>query len=405
MTFIDARNLDAAAFLDSEIQPLADEVNFNAPPSAIFLTGATGFVAAYILAELIDRTNADIYALVRGADTVQGRARIQQNLESYHLWQPVMESRVVPVVGDLKLPLLGLTKTEFDRIAEVVDVIFHVGSKLSYVAPYEYLCAANVGGTQETLRLATRIKPKPYHFVSSLGILLDYNAPLGGQEDDELCADMCPEVGYFQTKYVSERVVRIARERGIPITIHRIGLIVGDSQQGYSNEDDFVARILIGCIQAGYGPDVQNAMDMTPVDYVARAIVYLAFQPESQGNVFHLLNPQPISWSDIMDTVVAAGYPICKLPFYDWVDAIERYEDPQTNPLHPLLPFFHIPIAGRMLGVSQTAYHALGTQATQAALRSSGIVCPPVDQALVNIFLKRFVDSGRLAPADMLARI
>ncbi len=392
-------NLDAEITLPSEIQPLPGTVDLAAPPKAIFITGVTGFVAAYILAELLEQTDAIIYALVRAEDEAQGMARIAKNLGSYLLWNEAHAARIVPVPGDLKLPLLGLSPQAFQNLAETVESIYHVGSKLSYVAPYEYLKAANVGGTQETLRLAVTGKAKPYHFVSSLGILMGFRVPVGGHEDDPLDVEKCPDVGYFQTKYVSEGVVRLARDRGIPVTIHRIGLIVGDSRNGCSNEDDFVARILIGCIQAGYGPDINNAMDMTPVDYIAKTVVFLSRQQQSLGHLFHLLNPTPITWGHIMDAVITVGYPIIKLPFQEWVEAIEENEDPTTNPLHPLLPFFHLSFAGRMLGVSSTAYHALGTQATLQALAPSGLTCAPVDDDLVRTFLTQFVSKGRLNPS------
>ncbi len=404
-------SLDQEATLAPEIQPYPGYVDLTTEPRRIFLTGATGFVAAYVLSELLEQTDATIYTLVRAGDTRQGLARIRRNMSYYLLWRGRYDKRVIPVLGDLKRPLLGLTPAEFIKLARTIDVIYHVGSKLSYLAPYEYLKATNVGGTQETLRLATQSKSKPYHFVSSLGILIGYKTPVsgvpaGGREDDALDAENCPDVGYFQSKYVAERVVRSARSRGIPTTIHRIGLIVGDSRNGCSNEDDFVARILIGSIQTGYAPDIHKAMDMTPVDYVARAIVYLSRQQESLGKVFHLLNPEPITWSSIMDTIIELGYPLEKLPFDAWVDAIEEHGDSACNPLRPLLPFLHLDVAARMFGVSDAAYHALGTTVTLRALEGSGIHCAPVNRALVQTYLQRFTDTGRLhlAPGLALAR-
>jgi thioester reductase-like protein len=403
MVYPTAADLDADGILPEEIQPHPEPVDFAKSPQNIFLTGATGFVAAYVLAELLETTDANVYALVRAEDAAQGLERIRKNLKHYWLWKDAYARRIIPVMGDLKLPLLGQTPAYFLQLAEIIDVIYHIGSKLSYIAPYEFLRPANVGGTQETLRLAVMSKPKPYHFVSSLGILMGFQVPVGGQEHDDLDAEKCPDVGYFQSKYVSERVVRVARDRGIPVTIHRIGLIVGDSVNGRSNEDDFVARILIGCIQAGYGPDIRNSMDMTPVDYVARAIVYLSRQPESNGKVFHLLNPRPITWSRIIDTCIHAGYAMQKLPFQEWIEAVEEHEDPTTNPLHPLLPFFHLNFAGRMLGVSETAYHALGTESTQRALAPSGLQCATVDEELVRTFMSQYVETGRLRSVDQAA--
>jgi thioester reductase-like protein len=398
-------DLDQEAILAPEIQPLPALADLTAEPHHIFLTGATGFVAAYVLAELLEQTDATIYALVRADDPRHGFERIRDNLSHYELWRKHYRQRLVPVPGDLKCPLLGIAPRAFAGLAQTVDVIYHIGSKLSYLAPYEYLKAANVGGTQETLRLAVQGKAKPYHFVSSLGILMDYKAPARGMEDDPLDAEKCPPVGYFQSKYVAERVVRIARDRGIPVTIHRIGLIVGDSLKGCSNQDDFVARILLGSIEVGCGPDIQSSMDMTPVDYAARAIVYLSRRQESLGKVFHLLNPQPITWGDIIDALIELGYPLKKLPFDAWVEAIEDRGNAATNPLQPLLPFFHLNFAARMFGVSAAAYHALGTEATLSALEGSGICCAPVDHALIRTYMQRFVELGRLRDAPVAAAV
>lgn len=106
-----------------------------------------------------------------------------------------------------------------------------------------------------------------------------------------------------------------------------------------------------------------------------------------------------------MEAVIELGYPLEKLPFAAWAGAVEKYGDPVRNPLHPLLPFLHLNIAARMFGVSDAAYHALGTQATQQALAASGIHCPPVNHALIRTYLQRFVEAGRLEHASAYARV
>lgn len=388
--------LDAKAILDPAITPAGRVIPLDMDTRAFFLTGATGFIGAYLLRELLETTSADAYALVRAPSPADALNRIRENLRRYQLWNEWMADRIIPVVGDLKNPLFGLTPTAFNELAAAVDVIYHCGSKLSYIAPYEYLDAANVGGTREALRLATTISTKPLHYISSLGILLDYKMPVGGAEEDELDEDKCPGVGYFQTKYVAERLVRMARDRGVPVTIHRIGLIVGDSRTGISNEDDFVARMIVGSIQAGYAPDVRANMDMTPVDYISKAMIYLSRQPESAGKVFHLLNPQPINWSGVFDLAAEIGYPSEKLPFSEWVEKMDVCADSSTNPLCPLLPFFHISFARRMMGVNGDDYMALRTDATQAALARSGITCATIDSRYMAIYLSHFVEHGRL---------
>jgi hypothetical protein len=128
-------------------------------------------------------------------------------------------------------------------------------------------------------------------------------------------------------------------------------------------------------------------------------MVYLARQPESVGKVFHLLNPVPIHWSDIFDMVIAQGYHVRKLPFNEWVETVEEKADPEKNVLYPLLPFFHITFARRMLGVAESHFSLLGTASTQQSLRGSGLACPKIDPTLIRTFLTQLAQTGRLETA------
>ncbi len=80
-------------------------LNYVTEPTKIFLTGATGFVGAFLLDELLRQTQADIYCLVRSTDAESGKQRLQNHLESYLLWNESFSDRIIPVVGDLSQPL------------------------------------------------------------------------------------------------------------------------------------------------------------------------------------------------------------------------------------------------------------------------------------------------------------
>src|ERR1700731_2356622 len=90
-------DLDADARVD--VVPAGDAVDPSAEPREIFLTGATGFVGAFVLRELLDHTRACIHCLVRAADEEEGRRRIETNLGSYGLSLEGLDQRVVPVPG------------------------------------------------------------------------------------------------------------------------------------------------------------------------------------------------------------------------------------------------------------------------------------------------------------------
>jgi acyl carrier protein len=160
-------NLKAEAVLDHTIYPKGVTYNPDVSPSAIFLTGATGFLGSFLLYELLQQTQADIYCLVRAETIDSGKKKILSSLKSYLLWDESFSQRIIPAIGDLSKPLLGLSKTLFQQLAGQVDVIYHNGALVNSTYPYSVLKASNVLGTQEVLRLASLVRVKPVHFTST----------------------------------------------------------------------------------------------------------------------------------------------------------------------------------------------------------------------------------------------
>lgn len=165
-----AIDLNSEAVLDSTIYPEYQLESFLTEPTAIFLTGATGFLGAFLLQELLLQTQADIYCLVRSTDSKLGKIRIQKNLESYGIWNEDLSPRIIPVLGDLSQPLLGLSSSAFQKMSSLIDVIYHNAAWINYVYPYSALKPTNVLGTQEILRLASRTKIKSVHYISTIAV-------------------------------------------------------------------------------------------------------------------------------------------------------------------------------------------------------------------------------------------
>ena len=152
---------------------------------------------------------------------------------------------------------------------------------------YTVLKPANVGGTHEVLRLAATGRPKAVHFVSTLGMLLSPAWPRDTVLDEQ-AAPPCEGLanGYEQSKWVADRLVARARERGIPAAIYRVGLLTGETRSGrFTKEADFFPSWLKGCIQLGAMPELATQTELVPVDYASRAIVQIArsHPAESRG--------------------------------------------------------------------------------------------------------------------------
>jgi amino acid adenylation domain-containing protein/thioester reductase-like protein len=396
-------DLKAEALLDPAI-PAVPPPLVARQPAHIFLTGATGFLGAFLLAELLQQTDAHVHALVRADTPTQGQQRLKQTLKNYQLWDERWHSHITPILGDLALPRLGLSPTDFERLAAQIDVIYHNGALVNFVQPYQMLKAANVLGTQEVLRLAGTTRLKPVHFISTLSIF----SPLAARgvatirEDQPLAHPEGLEGGYEQTKWVAERLINLAKERGIPVAVYRPGRITGHSQTGAGSTDDFFYRMLKGCIQLGSVPDAELPVDMVPVDYVARAIVFLSTQPASLGKAFHLTNPAPIAISDLVAWIRSFGYTLEQLPYETWqARLLNNAGQSDENALYPLLATFASASAGGETGPQQApVVPHFDCQNTVNGLRHSNIACPPVDTTLLNTYFTYFIRSGFLSAPE-----
>lgn len=390
------------AVLDESVYPEDGDLEGDSPaftcPSNIFLTGGTGFLGAFLLQELLERTESKVYCLVRAADADKAAARLRENLQTYGLWRATYQNRIIPVVGDLAQSRLGLGSSAFDQLAEKIDVIYHNGALLNYVYPYSKFKPINVSGTEEVLRLACKTKTKPVHHISSVAVFESsayYDRPV----DETSLVSQSEDIylGYSQSKWVSEKLVQSAGRRGLPVTIYRPPLVSGHSQTGAWNTSGFLCRMIQGCIQMGcIISDLDLLLDLSPVDYNSRSIVYLSQQSTSLGKSFHLQNPHLLHWQALTDFICASGYPMQKVPFAVWQEKLSTQKD---NPLYPLLPFFRHKWNNNLsyIELNEQGYRPLiSCEATLAALSNGDIVCPPLDASLLSTYFTYFIQSGFL---------
>jgi len=373
-------------------------------PTSVFLTGATGFLGAFLLWELLRQTQARVTCLVRARTPEDGLRRIESNLATYGLWKDAFKERLSVLVGDLGQPLLGLDKATFRQLAAETDAIYNNGANVSFVLDYRDLKPSHVQATRELLRLASIGRPKALHHVSSVTA---FDAPAyRGRFVSEATV---PAIGhgislpYAQCKWVSEAMVRAAGARGIPITIHRPSFI-GRATNGAWNTTDFLCRVLKGgAIDIGCLPgDVPLLFDFSPVDFVASSIVYLSRQDTSPGKTFHLQHPTGLLWNELAEILPSLGYPIEKVPYATW---LERLSLDRTSPIHPLLRFFTQrwqPENLTYLELTQVSYRVkFQSEETTRLLDAVGIRCAPLDRSLFQRYFRGLAAVGFIqAPRD-----
>ncbi|CAK1359725.1 Linear gramicidin synthase subunit D [Cercospora beticola] len=314
--------------LDRDIEPNGAKICALKDARTVLLTGATGFLGAFLLHELLEGTSAQIICLVRSPESSEEdkpgcTARIRRNLIDLGLWSDSVMERVEVLPADLPRKRFGLAPEKFSELAERVQVIVHAAAQVNLVYPYAALRASNVDGTKEILRLAC-MGGATVQYVSTNGVLPRSESGHGWPEDAMLYVDAVPEKipdGYGQTKWAAEQLVLEAGRRGLPVRILRAGTISGHSLTGAANAWDLLTALFVESIHLGYYPDVRGwRAEMTPVDFVSKAIVHLGNQTHAKQLVFHLGDPDPIETREVFQHFAELGYPTEPMDFDKWVN-------------------------------------------------------------------------------------
>ncbi|AXG81590.1 amino acid adenylation domain-containing protein [Streptomyces paludis] len=400
------RGFDPAAEvrLPADIVAAGETIRVAEDPAHVLLTGATGFLGAFTVRALLDRTRAVVHCLVRGEDEERASARLRRVMEGYGILNEGDEGderRVRIVVGDLARPRLGLSEQDFDALAHTVDAVYHVGAAVNLASPYGRLKAATVDGTAEILRLAARHRSVPVHHVSTVGVYASGAGATGhvgetgyageriGPERPTGPAEAL-EHGYTQSKWAAEQLIEAARARSLPATVYRPTRIAGHSRTGACQSGDYMWLIVKGCIQAQAAPaGVDTAFDLVPVDYAGDALVALSLRPSAAGRTFHLAAGRLLRLDTVLGWLRAKGYALPAVDPRQWLDRIGA---DAGNAAFPLLGT----LAGEMTGGGSEGGLLFDPGATDTALAGSGVRRPEMDEELFATYLGYFTRTGWL---------
>jgi thioester reductase-like protein len=340
-----------------------------------FVTGATGFVGRHLVQELL-RRDGTVYALVREGS----RGRLDELKDRWEGGE-----RVVPVIGDLSKPALGI-----DGFDEKIDHLFHLAAIYDVAASEESMMRANVEGTRHVVEFANAHDVGMFHHTSSIAVAGDWKGPWLETMFDE--GQEHPHA-YHRSKFESEKLVREQIQR--PLRVYRPGIVVGHSQTGEMDKIDgpyyvfkLIQRLRYALPQwfPLIGPE-GNPLNLVPVDFVAKSMDHIAHLSEDEvhGNTFHLTDPEPLTRGQVLNVFMKAAH----------APVLNARLDPKMKGLIPKPArqvIRQVPAIRRIrrnllndLGIPESALEAgdfratFDSRETQAALEGTGIAAPPLD--------------------------
>ena len=393
---------DAAQPLD--FIPAKLPVRSHESPSVYLLTGATGFLGAYVLRDLLAAdSSALVQCLVRAADEPTAQPRLQKNLQGLGISITAEQwERIVCIPGDLAEDKLSLTDSDYTALAAKTHTIIHCAARMNFYESYQQLRPINVGGALNLLKFAVTSTLKPIHYMSTTGVF-DSEACRGDTVTEQDVPAHCrgSVIGYTETKWVAEQLFLRARKHGVPSTIYRAPFIMGDTQSGLVARENLVVSVIIGSIQGGAWPEVALPVEMIPVDSLSRAMVHFIRSLDPADQIYHLSSRKTINWSEGGHAAQAVGYLLEMMPSYhEWKKRLARFGREKDNALRLLLPLF-VRTPRRHTSPSPEVFFraprpVLDCTETNRLLDSFGLTPPAITLELLTKYLQFFVAQGWL---------
>ena len=312
----------------------------------VFLTGANGFIGTQILRQLLENHQVSrVIALVRGTNEDDARYRTIKAATKALWWTQLHNEKLDVWKGDLSLPQLGLDKEHWKTLTDskTVDTIIHNGAVVHWGKDYDALETTNVTSTVDLLHIAVSSPSTSFVYVTG-GI-----DGLSSDETEEVTVKKIstPEtIGYTQTKFVAEAIVRRAAKRNAnaegTISVLRPGLVVGTPAEGVSNADDFLWRLVAGCLRIGKydGGRPEQWLDVADVGTVAAATVATALHLNADQETVVSVK-DGITTGELCDLLMGMGYEIQATSTEEWLEVVHSAMD-KVRAQHPPWPAAHM---------------------------------------------------------------
>ena len=267
-------------------------------PRTILLTGFPGFIGARLIPRLLaGDPEARVVALVE--PRMEARAR--------ELAAEVGGGRVDVQPGDITRERLGLDQETYDRLAAETVEVFHLAAIYDLAVPAALAERVNVTGTGHVVELCRACARLERHLYVSTAYVAGTRSGLVLEED--LAAGQGFKNHYESTKFAAEVLVRSSMAfDGVPTTIVRPAIVVGDSRTGETAKFDGPYYILrTAAAIPGPMPQLGNPdalFNVVPVDFVVEAIAVAARDETALGRTLHLVDPEPLPSAELVSMFV-----------------------------------------------------------------------------------------------------
>lgn len=276
-------------------------------PPKIFFTGFPGFLGSELLPRVLARAGkAEAVCLVQPKFADLARARADELAAA----QPALRGRIRLVEGDVTRPGLGLESP--DELRRDTVELFHLAAIYDLAVRREPALRVNVDGTGNVLAFAAECPAlERFQYVSTCYVSGAYPGPFA---ESDLVKGQRFNNHYEETKFLAEVKVQEWMDKGLPATIYRPSIVVGDSRTGETGKYDgpyYAIRWILKqpgvALLPMFGEPKRTRVNVVPSDFVLAAIDHLAGREESLGRVYQLADPDPPTVAEMVEVIARAA--------------------------------------------------------------------------------------------------
>ena len=278
----------------------------------VLMTGFPGFLGSALLPGILQRTDSTAICLVQPKFT----ALAQQHVAQLSAAEPALHGRIQVAEGDVTQPGLGLGAGALNDVTEA----WHLAAAYDLAVSREVAMRVNVEGTRNVLDAVGRCPNLTrLHYFSTCYVSGRY-AGTFGENDLEVGAPF--NNFYEETKHLAEADVRRRMSEGLPATIYRPSIVMGDSRTGETQKFDgpyFIMQWLLRqpryAVLPVAGDPTMTRVNVVPRDFIVDAVGYLSGQSVSEGRTYQLADPHPLTVDEMADALAQAiGRTLVKVP-------------------------------------------------------------------------------------------
>jgi len=291
---------DYGAYLEQIKQEPTPDITPRNHYKEIMLTGATGYLGAFLLHELLEQTEALLHLPIRAVNLNKAEERLKQKLSFYFgsAYYGQNKNRIHVFPADLSRAGLGVPGEFYMTLAGTVDAVVHSAALVKHYGADDDFYKHNAAATRHVLDFAQAGKKKDVHYISTI----DTGRGRIPGRDYLVFTEYTPDMGqeiqhlYIKSKQQAEKLVLNSRAEGIAASIYRVGNVTFHSATGGFQENIgdntfySIVKLLIkvGCLWENMK---KLEFDLSFVDYTAKAIVQLLVRKHLLNRTYHVCNP------------------------------------------------------------------------------------------------------------------